>query len=103
MVLRRNRRKLGLHTLPTHIVGARRKDGRVESSCRRIDLRRELIHRIIVNRATASEFDGIAGGPVRLLNGVAEQTSTIGGGVARHLLQEDTIYTVGGEARTFAA
>jgi hypothetical protein len=87
LVLRGNRGKLGLHPLPTHIVGARRKDGSVVRSRVRIDLRRQLVHGVVVNRAAPAELDGITGRSIRLLDAVAEESGAVGRLVARHLLR----------------
>ena len=87
LVLRGHRRKLCLHPLPTHIVGPRRKDGGVVRSRRCVDLRRLLVHGIIINRASPAKLDGIAGGPPCLLDAVAEEAGAVGRLVARHLLR----------------
>lgn len=87
LVLRGHGSKLCLHPLPTHIVGARRKDGGIVRSRVRIDSRRLLVHSVIVNRTAPAELDGIAGSSIRLLDAVAEETGTVGRLVARHLLR----------------
>ena len=78
MVARRDRRKLGLHALPSRVIGSGFKHGRFL-------LRRVLVHRVVVDSATTTEFYGISRGPIGLLDGVSEEASTVGGAVARHL------------------